>query len=61
MLLGNEGINVITVKKDALLTVLKENMTKHREVFLDAQEGYRADAIKAIEAMRSELASAPKP
>lgn len=45
-----------TVRMDRLrlLAILKQNREEHREIFLEAQEGYRAAAIKELDAMLSE-------
>lgn len=45
------GMSVITVRKPELLSVLKENMAKHREIFLDARLGYQQELIERLESM----------
>lgn len=42
-------MEMIKVKKTDLLTTLKKNLDKHREIFLEAQAGYRKMAITEIE------------
>src|SRR5260370_18692324 len=49
----------IKVKKEELLKVLKENRAKHREIFLEALEGFRKKAITEFE-KRLEAAKAGK-
>jgi hypothetical protein len=39
----------IRVEKPKLLTVLRENRDKHRELFLEAQQGYREEVIKQLD------------
>lgn len=41
----------VKIKKEKLLETLRENRTAHREIFLEAQEGFRAEAIKQLDAM----------
>jgi len=41
----------IKVNKTNLLEILKANRARHREIFLEAQEGYRKLAIKELNAM----------
>lgn len=57
MMMGNDGMAGVTVKRDELLNVLKGNRDNHRQTFLDAQEGYREDAIKELDAMLAEARS----
>jgi hypothetical protein len=45
------GMSGVTVKRMELLQVLMANREAHREVFLEAQEGYREEAIKEIDRM----------
>lgn len=47
----------VTVKKDALLDILRTNREKHTAIFLEAQAGYRERVIKELDAM---LAKAKK-
>jgi len=53
-MMSNDGMAGVTVKKDELLTVLKKNRDEHRNIFLDAQKGYREDAIKELDRMLAE-------
>lgn len=46
----------VRVQKAQLLEILKANRTQHREVFLKAVEGYRAEAIALLEAHIDRLA-----
>lgn len=39
----------ITMKKAELLKIVKENRDKHREVFLEALDGYRKLAVQELE------------
>ena len=39
----------VNVNVAELLEKLKENRTKHRGIFKDAQKGYRAEAIKQLD------------
>jgi hypothetical protein len=41
--------DVVTVRKDELLEVLRKNRAAHREAFLKAQAGYRARAIAELD------------
>ena len=43
-------MNAIKVKKDKLIKVLKENMSRHNKIFLDAMKGYRKKAIEVLDA-----------
>lgn len=38
-----------TVNKSELLAILKENRSKHRDIFLRAQEGFRSKVIETLE------------
>ncbi len=51
MAMLEDGMNIITVKKDDLLAALKKNMESHRATFLKAQEGYKITVIEELEAM----------
>ena len=44
----------VNIKKSDLLPVLTANRKKHREIFLEAQEGYRKQAIDELERMLKE-------
>lgn len=39
------------IEKKELLKIINENKDKHREVFLEAIDGYRTEAIKRLERM----------
>jgi hypothetical protein len=41
----------VRVSKETLLGALKENREKHHSVFLEAQQGYRAAVITALDTM----------
>jgi hypothetical protein len=41
--------DVVTVRKDELLGVLRANRSGHRETFLRAQEGFRQRVIEELE------------
>src|SRR5437763_5994184 len=42
-------MNSVKVKRSELLTKVKENAEKHRELFLQAQEGYREIVIAQLD------------
>lgn len=42
-------MNTVKVSRAKLLEILKKNRDGHRELFLKAQEGYRAAVIKALD------------
>jgi len=44
-----QGLSVITVKKEKLLGHLKKNRDEHRGFFLKAQDGYRIQFVKELE------------
>lgn len=44
-------MNIVTVKRGQLLSILKENREKHREIFLKAIDGYRKHAIEHLSSM----------
>jgi len=44
----------VTVDKDVLLATVIENRAKHRDIFLDAQKGYRKQMIKELDQMLSD-------
>ncbi len=50
----------IRVSKSKLLSVLKTNRAKHREIFLKAQKEYRKAAIKELDAMLAEARDGKK-
>lgn len=43
------------VDKKKLMGIIQENRDKHREIFLEAIEGYRAEAVKRLERMIEKL------
>jgi hypothetical protein len=49
--LGDFGNSQVTVDKKNLLEKMKTNLAKHREQFLEAQEGYREEVIKQLDSM----------
>lgn len=44
----------VTVERGALLERLRENRKNHRDLFLKAQEGYRARVIEELDQMLSD-------
>ena len=40
---------MVTLKKEDLLDVLKKNREAHNNIFLDAQKGYREEAIRLLD------------
>jgi hypothetical protein len=42
-------MEVVKIKKSVLLNALKKNRQAHRAIFEEAQEGYRAEAIKLLD------------
>lgn len=44
-------MEAINVKKTELLETVRANRAKHRQIFLEAQEGYRKAAIRELETM----------
>jgi hypothetical protein len=54
MAFGDFGKSEVTVKKSDLLEKMKANLSKHRAMFLEAQEGYRDAVIKELDAMLKE-------
>lgn len=42
-------MQTVTVNKERLLEALRTNKKEHREVFLKAQEGYRAKVIEVLD------------
>lgn len=51
----------ITVDKDDLLAKVKSNREKHREIFLEALEGYRADALDVLDRQVRDLRDGKTP
>ena len=47
-------MNSVRVSKKDLLEIVKKNRDGHRKIFLEAQEGYRAQCIKELDAMLQE-------
>lgn len=47
-------MELITVEKKALLEIMRKNREVHREIFLEAQEGYRKAIIAELDQMLSE-------
>ena len=43
-------MNPIKVKKQKLLEILKENLSRHKKIFLDAMKGYRKKVIELLDA-----------
>lgn len=46
---ANQGMEIVKVKREDLLKTLQKNRTEHREIFLEAIDGYRKAAMKALE------------
>jgi hypothetical protein len=44
-------MNAITVNKNQLIEKLNDNRANHREIFLEAQEGYRKAVIAELDSM----------
>ena len=42
-------MEIVKIKKSVLLETLKENRKAHRSIFEEAQEGYRAEAIRLLD------------
>ncbi len=53
MILEN-GLSIITVKKEDLLVALKKNRSEHRALFLEAQDGFRVAFIHELDKMLAE-------
>ncbi len=53
-------MNEVKVSREELVGKLTANRTKHREIFLDAQEGYREQAIIELDKMLAEAKSGKK-
>ena len=51
MLADDFSSSQVTVKKTVLLEKLRANRAVHRETFLEAQKGYRAEVIKRLDSM----------
>lgn len=47
--MNGDGLNVVRINKNELLTTLKKNRDEHREIFLEALDGYHKAAVKALE------------
>lgn len=47
-------MNEIKVKRDELLAKIKENRKSHRDLFLEAQKGYRELVIEELDRMLKE-------
>lgn len=45
----NHGMDIVKVKKSELLEILKKNRDEHREIFLEALDGYHKAALKALQ------------
>ena|SRR5215469_4211940 len=43
-----EKLKTVTVKKDRLLATLKENRSKHKDLYLKAEEGYRRSVVEQL-------------
>lgn len=43
------GMETVKVKKDELLKILRKNREEHREIFLEALDGYHKAALKALQ------------
>lgn len=50
-MIEENGLSIVTVKKNELLTELKKNLEGHRAMFIKAQEGFRAAFIKELDSM----------
>jgi hypothetical protein len=50
-MLYDHGQGSVTVDKGQLFSKMKSNLAKHREMFLEAQEGYREEVIKQLDSM----------
>jgi len=42
-------MQTVKIEKAALLAIVRENREKHRAIFLEAQEGFRAQAIAELD------------
>jgi hypothetical protein len=54
MMMDNDGMAGVTVRKSELLAELQKNREAHRGLFLEAQAGYREDVIKELDSMLAE-------
>lgn len=45
------GLSLITVRKNELLEALEKNLGTHRSTFLEAQKGYRVAVIEVLDKM----------
>lgn len=50
-MLDDSGMSVITVKKAELLETIKKNREEHRNIFLEAQKGFREQFISELDKM----------
>jgi len=50
-MIEENGLSVVTVKKEELLKELKKNLEGHRKMFLEAQAGFRTAFIKELDSM----------
>jgi hypothetical protein len=53
-------MNAITVNKNELLAILHENRKKHRDIFLEAQAGYRTAVIAELDSMLADARNGKK-
>ncbi len=53
-------MNAIKVSKAALLETLRKNRDKHRQIFLEAQAGYRTAVIAELDNMLAEAKAGKK-
>lgn len=53
-------MNEVKVGRIELVAKLEDNRAKHREIFLDAQEGYREQAIIELDSMLAEAKAGKK-
>lgn len=43
------GMKTVTVKRDELLKIVYKNRESHQKVFAEAMDGYRKEAIEALD------------
>ena len=53
-------MHAVTVNKDQLLGVLRENRDKHRSIFIEAQQGYREAVIHELDSMLADAKAGKK-
>lgn len=53
-------MKIVRVKKAELLAILQKNRAEHREIFLEAQEGYKKTVIAELEKALEEARSGKK-